>query len=461
VGKEVTLASLEMEYDGVFLAVGAWSQPTIGVEGEKLTVSALDFLTGAVRGEVQTTGPRVMVIGGGNVAVDAAMTALRLGAKQVTMACLESREEMPALEWEVDQALEEGVELMTSWGPSRIFSEDGKVTSIELVRCVSVFDNLGHFAPAYDQTVKTTKEVDQVILAVGLRTDLSGLNPEETLETARGLITVDPETQATNKPTIWAGGDVTSGPATIIEAIASGRRAAQAIDRRLRGAMETRTKKAFVPLQPLKSFNPDFLQKTPAVPMPVVPMGERRLDREDAAGYSTEAVQVEANRCFNCGCVAVSPSDVSVALIALDATIRTTRRTIAAEQFFAARQGRSTVLEDDELVTEILIPAARPGTRQGFFKFRIRKSIDFPIASAAVVYSMENGTAKDARIVLGAAAPTPFRALAAERYLNGQAPDVQAAEAAAEAAIQGVMPLQNNGFKVQVFKALVKRAILS
>ncbi|MEW5724760.1 MAG: FAD binding domain-containing protein [Thermodesulfobacteriota bacterium] len=459
IGRDLTLGELEADFDAVFLAVGAWSTPRIGVPGEESALSALDFLGRVKNGEKVDLGVKVLVIGGGNVAVDAALTAVRLGAGKVTMACLERREEMPAWDWEVAQAVEEGVEILPSWGPKRLLTAAGRISGVELMRCTSVFNDQGRFAPTYDETVITFLEADQVILAVGQRVDLSGLDRDGTLTAGRGRLETDPRTQATERPKVFAGGDMVTGPATVIEALAAGRRAAEAMDRFMRGVPETAALQA-PPRPGLKSLNTARLEPTPAAPLPEQPVGRRRLETEDALGYSREAALSEADRCFNCGCVAVSPSDIGLALTALDAQIRTTKRTIPAGDFFTARVGRSTVIEDDELVLEILVPAPRPGQYQAFKKFRLRKAIDFPIAGVAVVYGLEDGRAVDARIVLGAAAPAPLRAVAAEAVLNGRVPDEATAAAAARAAVEGTMALGCNAFKVQIFQALVKRAII-
>jgi NADPH-dependent glutamate synthase beta subunit-like oxidoreductase len=163
-----------------------------------------------------------------------ALTALRVGANEVTMACLESREEMPASQWEIDQALEEGVRLLPSWGPQRIIGENGRIKAVELVRCTSVFDEKGAFCPAFGD-LQETVEVDQVILAIGQAADLSFLSGYGRMNCERGLITVNPESQETGMPGIFAGGDVGKGPGAIIDAIAAGRRAAVAMDKFLGG----------------------------------------------------------------------------------------------------------------------------------------------------------------------------------------------------------------------------------
>jgi xanthine dehydrogenase YagS FAD-binding subunit len=161
------------------------------------------------------------------------------------------------------------------------------------------------------------------------------------------------------------------------------------------------------------------------------------------------------------GCVAVHPSDTAPALIALDASIRTTRRTVKAENFFQVGVAKTTVLEEDEIVTEIQIPAPPEGARSAFLKFALRKSIDFPIVNCAVLVSSSKGKAERVRICLNAVYVTPYRATNAEQAMIGKVLNEASAEAAGSAAIEGAKPLKDNGYMVQIAKALVKRAILT
>ncbi len=161
VGTDVTVENLKQRFDCVFLANGAWGRPSLGIEDEELLVPGLDFLTNTNLGSRLPPGRKVLVIGGGNVAVDVALTALRLGAEDVTMACLECREEIPAYPEEIEQALAEGVKLMPSRGPVRVLKTNGKVFGMEMVECAAVFDNEGRFSPIFDNTVKETVEADQ------------------------------------------------------------------------------------------------------------------------------------------------------------------------------------------------------------------------------------------------------------------------------------------------------------
>ncbi len=462
VGKDVTLGSIKSEFDSTFLASGAWNQPSIRLEGEELTKSGLEFLINVSRGAEEVHGKRVLVIGGGNVAVDVGITALRLGAKEVTLACLESRKEMPAFKWEIEQALEEGVKLMPSWGPQKVLKADGKVTGIELIRCTSVFDGEGRFAPTFDPSEKTSVEADQIILAVGQTPDLSFLGDELRLEMNRGLITANIEDQKTNMPGIFAGGEVTSGPADVIKSIAAGRRAALSIDLYLRKTAAKAEDEDDKTQKPLLKFNRDYLKRTSRAQATKLPISERGLYVEDTPGLSLSVIETEANRCFNCGCVAVNSSDIAVALTALDAKIKivgpTGTRIVPIEDFFSSLRN---VLSVDEVVTEIQVPRPTDMAKQTYLKFRLRSAIDFPLVSVASLINLRGDVCKDARIVLGAVAPRPIRAMLAEQKIRGKTINAATAEAASEAAVIGTIPLSMNEYKVEITKTLVKRSLLS
>jgi len=222
--------------------VGAQLSRRIELEGSGLEGVhwGVEFLSQVAEGRPPAVQEKVVVIGGGNVAVDVALSTLRLGAKKVSLACLEKREEMPANPWEIEQALAEGVEMLYAWGPSRVLGNDGKVTGLELVRCTSVFDSKGNFCPYFDET-KISVDADQVVLAVGQASetafcrDFCFLEDEGGLPVQKGLIAIDSETQQTEMRGVFAGGDAANGPATVIQAIAAGRQAASSIDRYLGG----------------------------------------------------------------------------------------------------------------------------------------------------------------------------------------------------------------------------------
>ncbi len=458
VGKDISLEDLKKSYNGVFLACGVQNQSTLKIKDEELLVSGLEFLRNARLGTAKVSA-KVLVIGGGNVAIDVASVALRLGAKEVTAASLESRGEMPAFETEIETAVAEGVQLMPSWGPSRVIVENGKVTGMELVRCTSVYDKDHRFSPTFDNSVKKTVKADQIILAIGQRADLSFISPKLSLNTNRGFIVVDPETEATNISGVFAGGDITTGSASVIEAINAGRKAAESLDLYLKGRRTKHAEKDAETSGLALKFNASSLKKTSRVKNPEIPISERlkNLEIEDVGSLDLKAAQTEANRCFNCGCFAVNPSDLAPALIVLDAIIVTSKRTINAEEFWTAGKGvQSTVLENDEIVIEIQLPKLTAGIKCAFIKFALRKSIDFPIVNCAAAIG-----GKTAKICLNAVYNKPYRAIKAENIIKGKTINEANAEAAGAAAVSDAAGLNYNKYKIQIAKTMVKRAIFA
>jgi NADPH-dependent glutamate synthase beta subunit-like oxidoreductase/CO/xanthine dehydrogenase FAD-binding subunit len=458
VGSGVTFEKIRKEHDSVFLATGAWSQRKLGIEKEELLISGLDFLTKVSLGNRKPPGTKVLVIGGGNVAVDVAVTALRLGSKSVTMVCLESREEMPAFAEDIEGAVDDGVSLLTSWGPNRLLETAGKISGVEFVRCSSVFDRDGHFHPTYDNSVTKIVEADQVILAIGQAPDFSYSG--KAISDSHGLMSINKKTQSTSVPGVFAGGDMTTGTASIIEAVAAGRRAAVSINSYL-GGDRANDETHFHTPRTLLDLDSKSLVKTQRIRISKLPQSGKSVDREDTQSLDLDKADKEANRCLNCGCVAVNASDIAPALVALAAKIKTTRRTLIAEDFFDAAPLNSTILDEGELVTEIEIPTPSPMTRQTYLKFRVRNSIDFPIVSVAAAITIVENKVTDARIALGAVAPIPIRANDVEDFLKGKVPTEEVAEAEGTLAAKEANPLSKNKYKVQIVKTLVKRAILT
>lgn len=456
--KGFTLRDLRQSFAAVFIATGAWRQKTLDIDKSDLLTSGMEFLISIARGRREPPKGRVLVIGGGNVAVDVALSALRLGAKQVTMACLEARDAMPAFPEELAEALEEGVRLMPSWGPHRVLGSAGRVTGMELVRCLTVFDEEGRFRPSFDLSERRTVDTDEIILAIGQSPDLSFA--DKSIKRQHGLIVADQETKATGVVGLFAGGDVTSGPASVIEAIAAGRQASIAIERYLnrgRGhvAISARPKAAVLLQMP-----PESQSKSERVRTPMRPVAGRGIDVEDRCTLDERVMALEARRCSNCGCLAVSASDIAPALVALGARIKTSKRSVPAEDFFTVAPMKTTVLDSDELVKEVEIPAPPNKSRQGYLKHRIRQAIDFPIVSLASLLTIERGRLKKAKIVFGAIAPVPLRAREVETFLEGKSASEETAAAAGELAVKAIQPLAGNGYKKQVAKGLIRKAIL-
>jgi len=452
IGEDVMPEELERSFDSVLYATGTWKRPVVGISGEELTVFGLDFLVDVKKWMDGKIGSEVFVMGGGNVAMDVAVTAKRLGAKKVTLACLEPRDRMPASAEEVARAEEEGVVIMPGWGLSRVVEENGIVKGMELKRCISPWDSTGAFNPQYDENEKIVIQAENILMAVGQRVDLSFLDEKYQIQlNRRGLIDVE-ESGMTSRPGVFGAGDATTGPGTVIGAIATGHKAANGINAYL----------STTPAEPKEnpnkklSFDHDALQmKQRALTIRELDPEKRSIDLEDTTSPTREEARLEAMRCLNCGCYAVSPSDVAPALCALEAEIVTNKRVIEAEFFFDARVPGSTVLNKDEIITEIRIPKQPEDSKTAFIKFSFRKAIDFPVVNCAV------RTGKKPRIFLGAVAPVPYRAYDAEEVIAGKEITETLAEQAGANAVLGAQPYDANKYKVQLAKVMVKRALLS
>ena len=302
-GKDFTLDQLKVEeYDAVFLAVGAQLNRRIHLDGSDLAdvLWGVDFLGRIAEGEDIRLKDRVIVIGGGNLAIDVALTAVRCGAREVTMACLESRREMPAHEWEIQGALDEGIRLMPSWGSKRILTENGKITGIELVGCTCVFDDNGNFCPAFDDTKKEI-EGDQVVLAIGQASDLAFLGGDSRVSVSKGLIVIDGNTLETGMKGVYAGGDVAAVPGAIVRAIAAGRKAASSIDKVLGGTGNIE-ELLFKRGDPSRYIGRDEgFASWARERVPKIKLKERRQGfYEVALGYNDEQAIKEARRCLQC-----------------------------------------------------------------------------------------------------------------------------------------------------------------
>jgi NADPH-dependent glutamate synthase beta subunit-like oxidoreductase len=302
-GEDITLEQMRSDgYDAVFLGVGAPLSRRIPLEGSDLpdVLWGVDFLGRVAEGEKIRLKHRVVVIGGGNGAVDAARTALRCGAHRVAMACLEKREDMPAYESEVESALAEGVELMTSWGPHKVLSDRGRIQGVALARCVSVFDDEGVFNPRFDDAKKRV-EADQVILAMGQASDVSFLGEDSGITTRAGLIVVREDTFETGLKGVYAGGDVAAAEGSIIHAVAAGRKAASAMDKALGGSggIDEVLFERHAPSQFLG--RDEGFATWPREEVPELEVEKRREGFEEVAlGYTDEQAAKEARRCLQC-----------------------------------------------------------------------------------------------------------------------------------------------------------------
>ena len=233
VGKDVTLKELrEQGYKAFYIAIGCSAGRRPGVPGDDAegTTTAIDYLREANTGKTSYTG-RVVVVGGGNVAIDAARVSARSGAGEVHMLCLESEAEMPAADDEVREAKEDGVKIQNGWGPKEVLTENGKVTGIIFKKCTSVKNAEGRFAPTYDENETIRIDCDRVIFAVGQRSVWGNLLEGENVTFNGPAIVADKLTYQTGQPDIFVGGDVYTGPKFAIDAIAAGHYAAESLHR--------------------------------------------------------------------------------------------------------------------------------------------------------------------------------------------------------------------------------------
>ena len=302
-GKDFSLDQLKNDgFDAVFLGVGAQQNRRISLEGCNTpdVIWGVEFLRQVAEGREIKLQESIVVIGGGNAAVDVARTALRCGAVDVKMACLEGLEEMPASAWEIEGAKAEGVQILSCRAPDKIISEDGNVTGLDIVECTAVFDEQGDFCPEFSDK-KECMMVDQIILAVGQAADLSFLDENSLVKVNRGLVIVDEDTLETGMPGVYAGGDIAKASGAVIHAVAAGRRAAASIDRTLGGSGDIA--EVLFPRS-----NPDpFLGRDegfasfPRENVPELDV-ETRIKgfQEIAAGYSHETAVKEAGRCLQC-----------------------------------------------------------------------------------------------------------------------------------------------------------------
>jgi NADPH-dependent glutamate synthase beta subunit-like oxidoreductase len=304
VGNGLTIRDLKGQgYQAIFVAVGAKSSRKLKLEGADLSgvLWGMDFLRDVNTDREVKVKERVVVIGGGNVAIDVALTALRLGAKEVKLACLECSEEIPAHEWEVQEALDEGIEINPSWGPQRIISDNGKITGMEFLRCTSVFDSDGKFNPSFDACVTTTIPTDMVIMAIGQAPDLSFLKQGSDVDvTPGGTIKVDDNMETTEKG-VFAGGEAVINPGSVVEAMAAGRKAAIAIDKYLggKGVIDEDLITVERP-NPWLGHEEGFADRS-RVKMPCLPLAERDNDfSQIELGLGEELALAEAKRCLQC-----------------------------------------------------------------------------------------------------------------------------------------------------------------
>ena len=338
-GRDFNIGHLRQQgFDAILIAVGAHRSRDLTIPGVDLdgVYRGIDFLLNVNLGYKFTIGKNVLVIGGGNVAMDVArsaarevvkqhvtgvedlvpadeniaavanhemvdisLSALRMGAREVHVVCLENREQMPAALEEIEEAETEGIILHPGFGPKRVIGREGKAIALEVVKTKHVFDAQGRFNPAFHENSETEIECDTIIMAIGQTAQLDFLKPEDGVEVSpRGLIAANKHTLMTSSPGIFAGGDCVFGPRMIIDSVADGKRAAVGIDEYLRGKKHpepvievTELKRHGMPLELL-----DIVRQ----PIPMLPLERRTGVTEVEIGYDEETAMAEAKRCLHC-----------------------------------------------------------------------------------------------------------------------------------------------------------------
>jgi NADPH-dependent glutamate synthase beta subunit-like oxidoreductase/CO/xanthine dehydrogenase FAD-binding subunit len=446
-GDDFTVEGLASCSDAVLIATGAWKEKPQTVKGNAPVYSGLEFLKKVNMGERTIPGKKVAVIGGGNVAIDVARTLLKLGAKPIVI-YRRGRKEMPAFRDELEKAMEAGVVFRFLTLPVEVSETNSKVALGCVKMKLGPVDESGRRRPVVKPGSDFSLSLDAVMTAIGEEPDTEVLSGEFRKKAS------DRYSGHHLGRNIFRAGDFMSGSSTVIEAVTSGRVAAREIDLSFAGATQVE------PRKPAQFVVPSFLthDRVSEADLPV--SGKSGLEDEERQGIGIPDAEREAGRCFNCGCVAVNPSDIGTALLALEGKIVTTKRNIEASDFFAPNATAPTVLDADEVIREILVPDAPDGARQQYVKFTLRKPIDFALISVGSVISIDNGVCTDARIALGAVAPGPFRARVAEESLIGRPITEETAAEAAELAVSGAVPLRNNAYKVRITKTLVKKAIM-
>jgi NADPH-dependent glutamate synthase beta subunit-like oxidoreductase len=346
-GRDSTVGELRRQgFAAVFLALGASRGRELNIPGRDLdgVINGVDFLLNANLGYRVTLGERVIVVGGGNVAIDvartalryaaseehpesfgdteprsqtqgydkqlidAARTALRLGARHVQLMSLELRQQMPAAPDEVREAEEEGITLLPGLGPKAILGKDGRVVGLETLDVASLFDASGRFNPTFAPGTERRLEAETIILAVGQQPDTSCLAADPEIEiTPRGLVAVDRRTLATKMPGVYCGGDLAFGPRIVIEAEADGKRAALAIHESLGGGTVPRGHARFRPIELNRAG--DHYDRIPRQAVPALPVSRRTGFREVEEGYSEAQARLEASRCLQCHVETIFDSD--------------------------------------------------------------------------------------------------------------------------------------------------------
>ena len=315
VGKDITIAELRKQgYKAFYIAIGCQGGRKPGVPGEDAegAVTAVEFLREAGAKESYNIEGDVVVIGGGNVAIDAARVSTRVGAPKVSMFCLESREGMPASVEEITEAEEENVSIQCGWGPKEILTENGKVTGVVFKKCLSVLSEDGRFHPVYDEKETITVPCKHVIFSVGQSIVWGDLLKGTKVELGRGNGAVaDTLTYQTAEPDIFVGGDVYTGPKFAIDAIAAGKEGAISIHRFVQPHSSLtigRNRRDFIAFNKNDILVEQYDNSSRQIPGRDGSVDYKKSFRDTSTGFTEEQVKKETARCLGCGATIVDPN---------------------------------------------------------------------------------------------------------------------------------------------------------
>lgn len=309
VGKDVTLQQLrEQGFEGFYLAIGAQNGRKLGIAGEDAegVISGVEFLRNVNLNRPVALSGKTVVIGGGNVAVDVARTAIRKGASEVSMYCLESRETMPAAADEIEETLAENIVVENGWGPKRILTENGKVTGVEFKKCTAVFDAEGRFNPQYDENNTVTVACSYVLTSIGQSIDWGGLLEGSKVELNKNnTAKADGVTYQTAEPDVFVGGDVYTGPKFAIDAIAAGKEAAISLHRYVHPGQSLTIGRDRHDYVELDKDNVEFgdYDHTPRQQVVKTKVADAFCDERST--FTEEQIKKETARCLGCGATVV------------------------------------------------------------------------------------------------------------------------------------------------------------
>lgn len=315
IGKDITIEELrEQGYKGFYVAIGCQRGRKPGITGEnaKGTYAAVDFLREAGAKESFALEGDVVVVGGGNVAIDAARISSRCVDAKISMFCLEQRENMPASKEEIAEALEEGIELNCGWGPKEVLEEDGKVAGVVFKKCIRVLDEQGRFSPEYDEEQTVTIPCKHVIFSVGQAIEWGNmLDNLDMKRRSNGGALADKLTYQTSEPDIFVGGDVYTGPRFAIDAIAAGREGAISLHRYVHENCTLtigRNRRDFVELDKNNISVESYDTSKRQIPAKADEKAQAATFRDLSHSLTEEQVKAETSRCLSCGASVVDPN---------------------------------------------------------------------------------------------------------------------------------------------------------